>query len=64
MNKKTKIKLIKQLNRQLSGKACQFYLFGNSNCRKAFMYRLSQFAGDKVKCVPDIDDWILLAPKQ
>jgi hypothetical protein len=49
-----KRKAIKKINRVMSNRACQFFLFGNANCRESFRYRLNQFAGPNSI---DIDDW-------
>lgn len=38
----------------MSNRACQFFLFGNANCKESFRYRLNQFAGPNSI---DIDDW-------
>lgn len=49
-----KKKLKKKIDRSMSHRACQFFLFGNANCKESFRYRLKQFAAANSI---DIDDW-------
>ena len=54
MNKHHKSKALKKINRVMANRACQFFLFGNANCKLSFAYRLAQFSDANGI---DIDDW-------
>jgi hypothetical protein len=63
MNKKIKTKLVKKIDKQLSNKAYQYFLFRTPSYKKVFTYKMRQFAGINVTPIPEIDNWILLQPK-
>lgn len=55
-----KKRIKRKIDRVMANRACQFFLFGNPNCKESFRYRLNQFAGPNSI---DIDDWFLKEQK-